>query len=163
MLKIICDIVGIAGFVLSVVNIFLTFLRNRRRLNVRFGADGITSLSDQDLFAVAFSFENLSQLPISITRVQLQVAGKLYDCDRVPHVVERVRIKSKDFEDTSVLKSVSVPVNLPSLGAESGFLVFGVPQGTLSSSEKDLIFQICTNRGKAVQRTFARYEDVLIR
>lgn len=58
--------------------------------------------------------------------------------------------------------SITLPINLPALGAESGFLAFLVPQGTLSKHDKDLIFRICTNRGKAVQMTFSRYEDKIV-
>lgn len=47
-----------------------------------------------------------------------------------------------------------LPINLSSLEAFSGYLAFLVPRDTVSEQEKYLTFEICTNRGKAFQKTF---------
>lgn len=165
MLEIICNLSAIAGFLLSIFNLIFMIKQNQKKLRVRFGDIGITNLTGhKSVFKVLYSFENLSQLPISITRVQIQVEGTLYDCERLPFVVEEsVRKVNNEVVDRTVLKSVSLPVNLPALGAESGYLAFVIPRDILSRNDKDLIFRICTNRGKATQMTFSRYEDELIR
>ena len=164
MLKIICDLAAIAGFLLSVLNLILTLRQNHKKLNIRFGdsGDGVTT-SRGTVFKIHYSIENMSRLPIAITRIRIQAAGKLYDCERLPYVIEEsTRRVGKEIIDRTVLKSATLPINLPALGAESGFLVFLVPPNTLSEHDKDLIFQICTNRGKAIQTTFSRYEDKIV-
>lgn len=164
MLNIICDLVAIAGFVLSITNLILTLRQNHKKLKIRFGDSGTRERTSRGtVFKIHYSIENLSQLPIAITRIQIQAAGKLYDCERLPYVIEEsTRKVGKEIIDRTVLKSVTLPINLPALGAESGFLAFLVPQGTLSKHDKDLIFRICTNRGKAVQMSFSRYEDKIV-
>lgn len=164
MLNIICDLVAIAGFILSIINLVLTLKQNRKKLNIRLGDSGVGETTRRGVaFEIHYSIENLSQLPIAITRIQIQAAGKLYDCERLPFVVEEATRRSgKEIIDRTVFKSVTLPINLPALGADSGFLVFLVPPDTLSKHDKDLILRICTNRGKAIQTTFSRYEDKIV-
>lgn len=50
-------------------------------------------------------------------------------------------------------------VNLGSLASHSGFLGFVIPQDMKLENDKCLTFEICTNRGRAIQKTFALYED----
>lgn len=158
------NITGILAFIISVINFVYFFVIRKKKLNVRFGDIGVRdSFNSNLLLKVHYSFENRSQLPISITRIQVVLNEKLYDCERLPQVIEEItRKRGTEIYDRDVLKSNSVPINLPALGATSGFLAFLVPQGTVSNSDKALTFRICTNRGKAVQKTFSLHEDVRI-
>lgn len=163
-LKTIGSITGVLGFIISVINFAYFFIIRRKNLNIRFGDIGVREYyTPNDLLKVQFSFENKSQLPISITRVQLVINGTYYDCLRLPVIIEEVERKRNNVVyDRDTIKSTSTPLNLPSLGASSGFLSFQVPRGSLSNDETALTFRICTNRGKAIQKTFALHEDLLI-
>lgn len=164
MFDVIYKVVGVLGFLLSVINFALIIFQNHKSLNVRFGDAGITQLSNhQDLYKIAYIVENKSRLPISITRVQIQIAGKMYDCNRLPFVVDRSEYCiGNEVVDRTLVKSKVLPINLLGLSAESGFLAFLIPQGILSENDKDLIVQIYTNRGKATRMTLSRHEDTLI-
>ncbi len=163
-LKTIGSITGVFGFIISVINFVYFFVIRRKNLNIRFGDIGVREYYVQnDLLKVQFSFENKSQLPVSVTRIQFVLNGTYYDCLRLPVIIEEVERKRNDVVyDRDIIKSVFTPINLPSLGAASGFLVFQVPQGSLSKDETTLTFRICTNRGKAIQKTFVLHEDTLI-
>lgn len=164
MFDIVCKLAGILGFLLSGFNLAMVIWQNRKRLRIRFGAAGISSLPNHtDLYQIAYSIENQSRLPISITRIQIQVAGKMYDCERLPYVIETSEYRvGGEVVDRTLVKSTVLPINLLALAAESGFLAFSIPQGTQSANDKDLIVQIYTNRGKVARMTLSRHEDTLI-
>ena len=164
-LKTIGSITGILGFIISIINFAYFFVIRRKKLNIRFGDIGVREYySPNDILKVHFSFENKSQLPISVTRIQLIINEQLYDCYRIPVVIEEViRKRNNEVYDKDTLKSVHTPVNLSPLNAESGFFAFLIPRGILSNDETALTFRICTNRGKAIQKTFVLHEDTLIR
>lgn len=158
-------ITGILGFIISLINLAYFFVIRNIKLNIRFGAVRlkVKQHPKHNELDVYFSFENKSQLPISITRVQLVINDRLYDCIRMPVKIEQV-IYSEHNEvyDRDTLKSSIIPINLSPLAAESGFLVFHIPKDTLLDYDKALSFRICTNRGKAVQKTFVLHEDYLL-
>ena len=136
-LKNIGSITGILGFIISIINFAYFFVIRRKKLNVRFGDIGIREYYDSnDMLKVQFSFENKSQLPISITRIQLVLSETFYDCNRLPVVIEEVTRKRKnEIYDRDIVKSVCIPINLPALGAYSGFFAFLIPRGILSNNE----------------------------
>lgn len=164
-LSIISGILGVAGFIISVINLIYFFAIRRKKLNIRFGAIGVSDyFNSNEVLKIQYFFENKSQLPISITRIQILIGNKLIDCERIPVVIEEVtRKRGNEIYDRDILKSKSIPININPLAAESGYFAFSIPQGTLSKSETALTFRICTNRGKAIQKTFVLHEDVLIR
>lgn len=163
MLNIIANIAGIIGFVLSTINFTYFFIIRRKKLSIRFDKISIKD-SDNDLSCakVKFTVENKSQLPISLTRIQLLANDTLYDCELLPQVAEELVRKNNNngkIFDRYSLKTVHTPINLPALSAFSGYFAFLIPQGSLSNSDKHLTFRICTNRGKAVQKTYELSQD----
>lgn len=154
-LKIVGSFAGILGFIISLINIIYFFAIRRKNLYIRFGKMGVTKASSMDLLKVQYSFENSSQLPISVTRVQLLVNDKYYDCYDLPMIIEKAeRARNGEIYDRDYIKSKSVPVNLLPLQADSGYFVFLIPRGTVSNSCQHLSFRICTNRGSAIEKTF---------
>ena len=157
-------ITGILGFIISLINLAYFLLSKRKKINVRFGKMTIRdSYHGKNALIIQYFFENQSQLPVSITRIQFCIDGHSYDCDEIPTIVEQ-KISSTNGEvyDREVIKSSFPPFNLSSLAAKSGFLLFAIPKDMQLNPDKDLIFRICTNRGKAVQKTFVPHEDSLI-
>lgn len=163
-MSLVVDIIGIIGFILSLINFVYVLENNRKKLNIRFGDMNVSDYYEgKDVLKVHFSFENESQLPISITRIQLVIEKELYDCLRLPVIIEEVtRKRGTEIYDRDLIKSIPVPINLDSLSAESGFLAFSISQGKLSKNEKVLTFRICTNRGKAIQKSFLLHADTQV-
>ena len=62
-----------------------------------------------------------------------------------------------------IVNSDVLPIRLDCLGAASGYLAFLIPPDILSGHETTATFEICTNRGKAVQKTFVLHEDTRLR
>lgn len=155
------NITGIIAFVISLVNFIYFFVIRKRKLYARFSRIAVCdNFRNTKLLKVEFSFVNKSQLPISITRISLKVENKYYDPSSLPRVIEEYTSRhGKEINAHYVTKSEYTPVNLPALGAHSGYFAFELPQGILSGDEKSLTFRVCTNRGRAVQKTFALNED----
>lgn len=164
-LKTIGSVTGILGFVISLVNLLYFFLIRRKRLCVQFGDTAISDFhSQKKVLKVQYTLENRSQLSVSVTRIQLICNGNAIDCVRLPVIIEEViRKQNGSMISRDEIKSTSPPFNLPPLAAESGFLAFAIPQDTQLDFDKGLTFRICTNRGGAVQKTFALHEDMIIR
>lgn len=166
MLSIIVDIIGIAGFVLSVVNVFYHFISNRRRITICFGNYDLNEFdrtNNKELLIIQFKIANLSQIPISITRIQILVNETLFESESRPHIAEEFTWSygDKPYHNV-VIESKTLPININSLGAESGYIAFVVPRDKISNYEKVLNFRICTNRGRAVQKTFLLHEDIRV-
>lgn len=162
--SIIGNIIGILGFIISIINFIYYFLIRRKKLNIRFETMATRKYFDsKNVAIVKCIFENQSQLPISITRIQLIINNELYDCENLPVIAEKItRKQNNEVYDEDIIKTNSTPINLMALSAFSGYFAFAIPKDTLSNSDKSLTFQICTNRGKAVQKTFVLNEDVLL-
>ena len=165
MINITVDVIGIIGFVLSAINFIYFLIIRRKKLSLNFYIHSIADYFDKkQRLKIFFCIENHSQLPISITRIRLLLNEKYYDCESSPMIVEEwSRKRNGKVYDQDIIKTKSLPFNLNPLMAESGYIGFLIPQGTLSGSEKSLTFQICTSRGKAVQKTFVLHEDVRLR
>lgn len=162
--NLLCDIVGILGFLLSVINAVYFYVIRRKKLKIRFEEFGVCNYYSEQILKIRFCFQNLSQLPISITKIQLLVNNDVYDCTNSPVQIEEIiRKKNGVIYDTVTVNSVSVPVNLQPLTACGDYFAFPISQGILSNSEKVLSFRIYTNRGKVIQKTFLQHEDVICR
>lgn len=159
------DILGIAGFIISLINFVYFFIIRRKNIIVNFGSYGIKNyIKNQKMLLIHYRFDNNSQLSIAITRIQLVVNNKKYDCDNMPIIATKYRYKEgnetvyQHFTKTDVL-----PINLLPLASHSEYLGFVIPRDILSNVERVLTFRICTNRGKAVQKTFVLHEDIRLR
>lgn len=162
--NIIGNISGIVAFVISVVNFMYFFVIRKKKLYVRFGKIGISeNFNKTSLLKIQYTFVNKSQLPISVTRIRVIIDNEFYDLDSLPRIVEQYTKKqSGTIVDSYTAKSEYTPINLAALGAHSGFFAFVIPHDSLSNDEKELTFQICTNRGKAVQKKFSLHEDIRV-
>ncbi len=162
MMSLIVDIIGIVGFLISLINVIYCIICNRKKLVFNFGNYGVEShIKNQKLFIIYYRVDNLSQKPISITRIQLSINDSLFESEPRPHKAEEQfwskgdRVYHEIITDTKVL-----PINLDSLASESGYIAFAIPQDISLTPEKSLTFRICTNRGRAFQKTFLPHEDM---
>lgn len=139
------DVIGIAGFVLSVATWVYTLVKDRSR--IRITVYEWRGLGDTAFFLVCF--ENLSRLPIAITRVSLLMNGAKCDCEPVPKLVrERSRTIGDSVVERNQEYSVELPIDLAPLSACSGILLFeGLPH-IPASTATHVIFRVHTNRGR---------------
>lgn len=155
--------IAIAGFIISLINFAYFFIVRKRKITINFGAYGIRNYHDKQLLLIRYRLDNNSQLPISITRMQILFNRKKYDCDNREHVAEEYSYKKAgQLVYESTVTTDILPVNLSSLASHTGFLGFVIPPDTIPENEKSLTFRICTNRGGAIRKTFLLCKDVRV-
>ena len=153
--------IAIIGLVISTINFIYFFAVRKKKLMINFGDIGIKNyIRNSNILLTHYRFDNCSQLSISITRIQLIINNIRYDCDIRKHIAEKMEYsKNKDVYHKIISETDVLPINLLPLASQSGFLGFVIPPNSLSKDEKALTFRICTNRGKAIQKTFVLHED----
>lgn len=162
---IISGILGVLGFIISLINLIHYFAIRRVNLDIAFLKYSVNDYTfGNDRIFVQYRIDNKSQLPIAITDIQLIIDGKSYLADYLPHEIFSYCKRSKG-EIVEYLPKYNdiLPINLNELSSRSDFLVFVIPQGILKEGEKDLTFQIRTNRHMEVQKTFVLNESVTLR
>lgn len=149
----IVDFIGILGFIISIINFVYFFVIRKKKLKIRFEEFGVCKYYNGEVLKIRFCFQNLSQLPVSITRIQLVVNDSMYDCTNSPVNIEEItRRRGTTVIERTTVNSVTVPINLQPLMSQGDYFAFPIPQGIVSNSEKSLTFRIYTNRGKAIQK-----------
>lgn len=117
-----------------------------------------------DTIMVRYMIFNKSQMPIAITRMQLIAGEEKQDAEPRQLLVEHFTHRQNDKTYAEVIvKSDVLPIHLDCLGAASGYLAFLIPPDILSDHETTATFEICTNRGRAIQKTFILHEDTQLR
>lgn len=154
---------ALTGLVFSIFNFISAHRSKRKKLTVCFGVmevkDYVIDVFNKNPLHIYFQFENRSELPISITRIRVLANSEWYDSEARNYLIEETSYKvGKSTIKEKYIWNTILPVNLPSLGAVSGYLVFLIPPDTLSNNETVLTFEISTNRGKAVRKTLSLYE-----
>lgn len=162
---IISGILGILGFIISLINLIHYFAIRRVNLDIAFLKYSVNDYTfGNDRIFVQYRIDNKSQLPIAITDIQLIIDGKSYLTDYLPHEIFSYCKRSKgEIVEHLPKYNDKLPINLNSLSFRSDFLAFVVPRGILKEGEKDLTFQIRTNRHMEVQKTFALNESATLR
>lgn len=161
---IISGVLGIAGFLISIINLIHYFLSRRINLEIQIKEYAIHNyLKQQKRIFVHYQFNNKSQLPISITDMKLLLNNKLYCEDYNLH--EIIAYKHKNIDTNTYIPTYNehFPINLSTLSSHGGYLVFAIPEDNVQYLDKVLTFQIHTNRYKELQKTFALNELVTIR
>ena len=165
MWEIISGVLGIIGFIFSVVNFVYFFATKKKKLVICFERYGIKPhLGNNVIALVQYRLDNLSQEPITITQVRLIINDNKYNCFHIPYPAIQSKITRGETVRFDYTCSTDVmPINLGSRVSQGGYPGFQVPEDTLSENETRLTFEICTNRGKPFQKTFVLNEDSLCR
>lgn len=160
---IISGILGILGFIISVINLIHYFVSRRVNLEIKITEYALRdgSRGDKRIF-VHYQMNNKSHLPITVTDMQLVILGKAYIEDFNTHEILSYKHTSKDIKEYVPTYNEHLPINLPMLSSHAGYLVFSVPAYIAGNVDKELTFQIRTNRHMEVQKIFARNELVLL-
>jgi hypothetical protein len=161
---VISGILGILGFIISLINIVNYFLSRRINLEIKITEFAFRNgCKDTKRLFVHYQMNNKSKLPIAITDMQLLIQGHLYIEDYNTHEVMAYHHTAKEINEYVPTYNEHLPINLPMLSSRAGYLVFAIPEDIAECVHKDLTFQIRTNRCKEVQKTFALNELVTLR
>lgn len=169
LMKIFTGIAAIFAFVISISNFISSIWAKRKRISIMFDGMYISDYkievgSGMKVIAkIRYSVSNLSQLPISITRIRLIVRGQYIESEPRPYIAEEfIDSRAGVSYNHDIIKTTVLPIRLDSLGAHFGYLAFLIPPDMLSGHETALNFEICTNRGKAIQKSFSLHEENLL-
>lgn len=141
-------IIAVAGFCISLWTSISSWMAKRK--NLRFAI--YFARAAQDTVYFRLGVENLSQLPIAISRVQIKIGDAWFDCTPLPTIVqEHVRRSGKEIISRETVYSSALPIDLGPLGAFKGVLLFeGLP--TLPEKRETVVnLRVSTNRGKAFE------------
>lgn len=165
MWEIISGVLGIIGFIFSVVNFVYFFATKKKKFVVCFARYGIKPhFGSSQLMLVQYRFDNLSQESLTITQIRLIVKDNKFNCYHIPYPAIQTKLTQGDNVNFDITIPTDVmPINLGALASQGGYLGFQVPEDTLPEGETHLTFEICTNRGKPFQKTFVLNEDNLCR
>lgn len=161
---IISGILGILGFIISMTNLIHYFVSRRINLEIKITEFALRdgSRGNKRIF-VHYQMNNKSHLPITVTDMQLVILEKTYIEDFNTHEVISYKHTGKGINEYVPTYNEHLPINLPMLSSHAGYLVFSVPANIVENVDKDLTFQIRTNRHKEVQKIFALNELVTLR
>ena len=94
------------------------------------------------------SFENLSRLPISITRIQIEENENYYDCQMIPDIaLTSSRSQNGEIYHRKVDYTEQIPINIAPLSSRSGYVYFPLHKFSCENPPIPLSFQVNTNRG----------------
>lgn len=161
---IISGVLGILGFIISVINIASYFWRNRVNFEVTILKYDIQDYIGGEIrLFVAYMLSNKSQLPLAVTDVKIIANGNSYPPDKQSHIVGHYKyIESGITIDSKITYNSYPPISLSSLGAESGYFVYILPRETQLDFVRGMNFEIDTNRSLAVKTKLAPMETVEI-
>lgn len=161
---IISGVLGILGFIISLINIISYFLSRRINLEIKITEFALRDGSQgRKRIFIHYQANNKSHLPITITDLQLVLNNNTYTEDYNTHEAISYRHTAKGINEYVPTYNEHIPINLPMLSSRAGYLVFSIPEDIVENDYKALTFQIRTNRHKEVQRTFVPNELVTLR
>lgn len=146
-------------FILSIfgsIGTLFTFIRaffiNRKHINMKIHGH---RFGDTKMLTIYASFENLSRLPISITDICIRINDVLYPCVQPPIIAyEEIKREKGVIVYRREYSSLSIPINISSLGGSSGYICFEFPPSAFPTDATELTFLVSSNRGKVIERKF---------
>ena len=164
MWAIISGILGILGFVVSLINLIHYFLTRRMNLEIKIIEFVFREYcSNKKRIFLHYQANNRSVLPIAITDIQLVLKGKYYCEDYSTHEILSYKHKEKDVIKFIPTYNEHLQITLPELYSHAGYIVFVIPEDIAQDVGTNLTFQIRTNRCKELQKTFVPNEWVSLR
>lgn len=154
-------IISIISIVISLYNFIVNLVSHHRRINIRIENCWISKYDTTDTLVIYISVENKSQLPISITRLQVVIQNKYHDSNFLPDHIGKTSIGSENKENH--FYTSRLPINLASLSSVKEHFAFDIPRNSIKKDEKVLEFKICTNRGKAITKKLLINSDNIIK
>lgn len=120
--EIITFIIAIFSFALSLWNFIETRWQNRVNVFVECKDFIIAKNFDRQPLYIALSFTNKSRLPLAISRAFITAENETFEFSWIPQVVHHARLGTKNETfDRTIVKSITLPLNLPGLGTYGGY------------------------------------------
>jgi len=150
-------IISAVALCISAINSVYFFVIRHRNLKFEIRRIGISKL--RSLVNIYFCIENHSQLSISITQVKLVIGTEKYPASVFSEtVLSKTLRENGEIVKREDVKSQTMPINLMPLASFAGHISFLIPEDSLSGHEKQLTFEISTNRGNPFQTTCELHE-----
>lgn len=144
--------ISAAALCISLINLIYFFVIRHRNLKIEILRIGISKI--HSIANIYFTIENCSQLSISITQIKLILGTEKYLASIFPETVLSKTFRTNgEITKVEEVKSQTMPINLMPLASFAGHISFPVPRDSLSGHEKQLTFEISTNRGNPFQKT----------
>lgn len=144
-------VLSIFGSLGTIFTLLHSFVSNRKNIDVRIIGHRYT---DSHSLLIYVAFENKSRLPIAITGISVFVEDVPYSCAEPPVVALKTTSRTgKTITSHHEYRTLTLPVNLPSLGGTSGYVFFETPEATFQTDATPLKFLINSNRGRVMKNT----------
>ena len=151
---VISGILGILGFIISAINLIHYFVSHSVNLEITVLEYKLKEYTNGNvLMQVQYMLSNKSQLPISITNMEMVVNDKLYPTERRTHTLDIYYYKvNGQTVDRNPIYNSYTPINLESLGSTLGDFVYILPPEVEPDYRNGMLFEISTNRSQAVRK-----------
>lgn len=137
-------IVSGISLIISVANTVVNLASRRKKIRISILEYGYYLGENQ----FVLSFENCSQLPVSVSRMFLCINGERYECRLLPRTVREITHYRGEISETEKINTLPFPIYLSSLGCSSGYVVFPKSPKAFENQNTLANFQLYTNRGK---------------
>lgn len=143
-------ILAIIGAIGTFSNYFFSYLAKRKNLKIT--VSRIALKIPINTLVVSLSFENRSQLPISITSISFLLDGIETMPYKYPELVAERYVERKGvLVDSKFLYNLNLPLDIQQFGAASGHILLDISQEKLQNLSTPLILQVYSTRGTVQQ------------
>lgn len=142
-------LIALFGFVLSMYNFIRTLIQDHIHLRISYKNHLCIPTSSKGSMILAMDIENLSRLPISISRMFLNIGDDIFEFSYMPHFVyERTERCGDEIVDKITTYTIQFPISISALGIDGGFfhIVGNITEQRLAKEKTSIT--IWTNRGK---------------
>ena len=137
-------IIAVAGFGISLFNL----AHRRKSISARI----VKCHTNPQITSIYIAFSNNSELPISITRISLELNGRYYDATDIPRLITtRTRTIGREVVRRQEIFSTAIPFQIGSLGATTCLAAFERLPTELAADSTQVTLLVGTNRGKALK------------
>lgn len=135
------DIIAIIALIISIINLIIYFINNKKKIEINLNTYRCTKLPKGYFYIFHVQIVNKSRTPIAIKGVNCNRS----DNPSIPYLVkENTRKRGKEVLSYEKFMTMNFPVNLNALEGESGYLEF---KSNEELRLENLMFTIYTNRG----------------
>jgi hypothetical protein len=140
-------VIAVAGFAMSAASWVFTLVTQHKKIAIT--VSRWNCIEDVCFFYIGI--ENRSRLPISITKVELQTGDTWVTCTLHPEFIhsDTQHDSSGAVIASRVYYSLDMPIQIDSLGAACGYLLFQGPRQMLETTSTQATVRVSTNRGAA--------------
>lgn len=151
-------LIALIGFSLSIYNFILSLIANHVKLQITY-KNHLCGKPDLSFMIIMMHIENMSRLPISVSRMFLNIGNTSYEFSSMKQFAyQRTRRSGDKTYDDIVTHTLELPQSIPALGIAGGFFhVVGDITNEQLLNEKTSI-TLWTTRGKRTYKILINNE-----